>query len=52
MIYNKTIKHMRIEKYLTPDTSILSLETEQCIASSINDTLRDMDENNVYDENF
>ena len=41
--------------YESPGASVIGLEVEQCIASSLNQPgglLGDMDKNEVYDESF
>ncbi len=38
--------------YSSPEAEAVSIQTEQCIATSPNNTLEDMDVNDVYDEDF
>ena len=38
--------------YQAPAATVIVMATEQCIASSVKDTLQDMNKNEVYDEEF
>lgn len=38
--------------YEAPSVNVLALVFEGCVASSANDTLQDMIENEIYDEEF
>lgn len=41
-----------VQTYVTPDVSVIEIQVEGCLASSIPTVLRDMENNGVYDESF
>lgn len=41
-----------MKAYQAPVASVIAMAVEQCIASSVRDTLQDMNKNEVYDEEF
>lgn len=41
-----------MKAYQAPVASVIAMAVEQCIASSVKDTLEDMDKNEIYDEEF
>ena len=40
------------QAYVTPDTSVVAIRQEQCFLASGNNTLSDMDYNDIFDEDF
>ena len=45
-------KEKLMKAYEAPAATAIVMVVEQCIASSVRDTLQDMNKNEVYDEEF